>query len=94
MSTSVARLQKANGLVTEVDKKDRRRTLVMPAPGVVAALASTALAAQVSAPIDDTLAKAGGTSDRRSLKELMAALETLAAGLLSARRAPAQALRV
>jgi DNA-binding MarR family transcriptional regulator len=84
VSTSVARLQKAGALVTEVDKRDRRRTLVMPAPGVVAAFASNALAAQVSAPIDDALARAVGTSDAPSISELVAALETLAAGLLSA----------
>jgi DNA-binding MarR family transcriptional regulator len=83
VSTSVARLQKAGALVTEVDKGDRRRTLVMPAPAVVDALASTDLAAQVSASIDDALAKAVGTSDPLRVKELVAALETLAAGLLS-----------
>jgi DNA-binding MarR family transcriptional regulator len=82
VSASVARLQKAGGLVTTVDPRDRRRTLVSPAPEVVAGIASHALAAQVSAPIDDVLAKALDTSDPSTVGELVATLESLAARLL------------
>ena len=82
VSASVARLQKAGGLVTTADPRDRRRTLVSPAPEVVAGIASDALAEAVSTPVDDVLARALDTTDRSTVGELVATLESLAAQLL------------
>jgi hypothetical protein len=81
VSASIARLQRGGALVTEVDPADRRRTLVKPVPGVIERVGE-----RVSVPIDAALAKGMGTSDPRTLADVIATLDALASQLLIERR--------
>jgi DNA-binding MarR family transcriptional regulator len=73
VSASIARLRDGGALVTTVDPKDRRRTLVRAAPGVPDRAARMA-----PTPVDDALAAALGTDDPQQLGHAVAALQALA----------------
>lgn len=77
VSASIARLQKGGALVTAVDSNDRRRTLVRPAPGAVEKAAE-----RVAIPIDAVIANALETSDPGAVRDVLAAMESLADRLL------------
>jgi DNA-binding MarR family transcriptional regulator len=72
VSSAVARLRTGGVFLTRVDPKDRRRTLVRPAPAI-----RRRAARRVAAPIDVALAAALGTDDPRDVAEVVAALEQL-----------------
>lgn len=72
VSAAVAALLDAGAVLTAVDPKDRRRTLVGPHPDVPAPALQLG-----SVPIDAALAKALRTEDEAQLSDVHAALETL-----------------
>jgi DNA-binding MarR family transcriptional regulator len=76
VSASVARLREGGVLVTAVDLKDRRRTLVRTAPEIPRQAANLA-----SAPIDDALVIALATRDPSEVARVLAALELIAGSL-------------
>lgn len=82
VSACVARLREVGALETVSDPRDRRRTLVRPS-----AEALRRAQDRPSAPIDDTLAAAIGSTDPADIQRVRDALEVLA-GLLD-RREPA-----
>lgn len=73
VSAAVARLREAGAIVVEADPRDRRRSLVSPAPGVSARVAEVR-----STPVDAALAVALGTDDPERVGEVVALLEDLA----------------
>jgi len=73
VSGSVARLRQSGVLVTKVDPRDRRRTLVHPAPGLFERSVRVA-----SGTIDDAVARILGADDPVRLAEVLAALDLLA----------------
>jgi DNA-binding MarR family transcriptional regulator len=73
VSASVVRLRERGAVVTTIDPKDRRRTLVRPSPKVPRQAAQL-----VSAPIDAALAAALGTEDPQEVAQVVSALEALA----------------
>lgn len=73
VSASVVRLREHGAVVTTIDPKDRRRTLVRPSPEVPRQAAQL-----VSAPIDAALAAALGTESPQEVAQVVSALETLA----------------
>jgi DNA-binding MarR family transcriptional regulator len=76
VSASVARLREGGVLVTAVDLKDRRRTLVRTTPEIPRQAANLA-----SAPIDDALLIALATRDPSEVARVLAALELVASSL-------------
>jgi DNA-binding MarR family transcriptional regulator len=76
VSASVARLRDGGVLVTAVDLKDRRRTLVRTASEVPRQAANLA-----SAPIDDALRIALAARDPGEVARVLAALELIASSL-------------
>lgn len=72
VSASVAKLREAGALVTAVDPKDRRRTLVRASPD------ARRTAKLISAPINGALAAALGTQDPHEVGQVADALEALA----------------
>jgi DNA-binding MarR family transcriptional regulator len=74
VSASVARLQSGGVLMTAVDPRDRRRTLVRASPEVQ----PMAVRHRGAAPVDDALAEALGTTDPGRVAEVVATLEGLA----------------
>jgi DNA-binding MarR family transcriptional regulator len=81
VSAAVSRLRDLGALVTTVDKRDRRRTLVRVAPGI------RQRARRAEVPVDGALAAALGTSDREVVDEVIGSLETVAYHLLPGMRA-------
>jgi DNA-binding MarR family transcriptional regulator len=75
VSASVARLRDLEALVTSIDPRDRRRTLTRLAPGI------GQRAQRAAVPVDAALAAALGDSDPTELKQVIEALDTLAARL-------------
>ena len=84
VSASVARLRDLGALVTEADPADRRRTLVHPAPGIIARGLQHA-----SVPVDETIVKALAAQDQDQAAEAIAALELLVRLLTPHALAPA-----
>jgi DNA-binding MarR family transcriptional regulator len=84
VSASVARLRDLGALVTDADPADRRRTLVHPAPGIIARGIQHA-----SVPVDQTIIKALEAADQDQAAEVVAALELLARLLTPHALAPA-----
>jgi DNA-binding MarR family transcriptional regulator len=80
VSASVARLQSGGVLVTAVDPRDRRRTLVQASPE----LPHMAARHQDSAPVDGVLSEALGTTNPGQVAEIVATLEALARRLTAA----------
>ena len=76
VSASVARLREGGVLVTAIDLKDRRRTLVRSASEVPRQAANLA-----SAPIDDALRTALAARDPGEVARVLAALELIASSL-------------
>lgn len=73
VSAAVARLREAGAIVAEVDPRDRRRSLVSPAPEVSARVAEVRAAS-----VDAALAVALGTDDPAQVGEVVGLLEELA----------------
>jgi DNA-binding MarR family transcriptional regulator len=73
VSTAVARLKEAGSIATAPDPADRRRSLVRPAGDI-----SPRLKDVRATTIDTALLAAAGTTDPAVLKELTAALDTIA----------------
>ena len=84
VSASVARLRDLGALVTEADPADRRRTLVHPAPGIIARGLQHA-----SVPVDETIVKALAAQDQDQAAVAIAALELLVRLLTPHALAPA-----
>jgi len=78
VSASIARLREVGVLETSVDPDDRRRTLARVGPGIGRRSRRAAVA------VDEELAAALGGSDPADLKEVIEALDGLAARLLPA----------
>jgi DNA-binding MarR family transcriptional regulator len=78
VSAAIARLRNLGALVTSVDERDNRRTLVRIAPGVLQR------AQRAAVPVDSALAAALGSSDQAELDEVTEALDGLAARLMPA----------
>ena len=75
VSASVSRLRDFGALVTTVDTRDRRRTLVRVAPGI------RQRARRAEVPVDGALAAALGTSDPHVIARLIRSLDSVAAQL-------------
>ncbi|WP_239513754.1 MarR family transcriptional regulator [Streptosporangium sp. 'caverna'] len=76
VSAAVARLRETGSVVTMTDPRDRRRLLVRQASEV-----SERVAQVRSTPVDDALGAALGTDDPQRIREIVAALESLARDL-------------
>src|SRR5262249_29460039 len=74
---SVARLRQGGALLTTIDSRDRRRTLVAPSPEVLRRALQQALAS-----IEEVLVATLGTDDPWEVAEVAAALEALAQRLI------------
>jgi DNA-binding MarR family transcriptional regulator len=78
VSASIARLREFGVLETSVDPRDRRRTLTRVAPGIAKRSQRAAV------PVDSVLATALRSSDPTDVKEVIEALDELAARLMPA----------